>query len=163
TSPSVDNLQSFFRHAAEALADRVESRSESELVLPGGQAMRFLPVPELPARKPEAEVVMVDEAAGLPASWLREVLLGWPRVAFASTVHGYEGTGRGFAIRFRQVLDRETPHWQSVELKQPVRWAQGDPLERVLFRRFLVGARGPESGKRRPRAGTVGPREAAQG
>src|SRR5690554_1569923 len=74
TSPSVDSLQSFFRHAAEVLGDRVESRSESELVLPGGQAIRFLPVPELLAQKPEAEVGVVEEAAGLPASWLREVL-----------------------------------------------------------------------------------------
>ena len=162
TSPSVDNLQSFFRHAAEVMGDRVESRSESELVLPGGQAIRFLPVPELLAQKPEAEVVMVDEAAGLPASWLREVLLGWPRVAFASTVHGYEGTGRGFAIRFRQVLDREAPHWQSVELNQPVRWAQGDPLERVLFRMFLLGARGPDSSKPKPGAVSVEPWNPAQ-
>src|SRR5690554_2450933 len=162
TSPSVDSLQSFFRHAAEVLGDRVESRSESELVLPGGQAIRFLPVPELLAQKPEAEVVMVDEAAGLPASWLREVLLGWPRVAFASTVHGYEGTGRGFAIRFRQVLDREAPHWQSVELNQPVRWAQGDPLERVLFRLFLLGARGPDSSKPKPGAVSVEPWNPAQ-
>src|SRR5690554_5042944 len=162
TSPSVDSLQSFFRHAAEVLGDRVEGRSELELVLPGGQAIRFLPVPELLAQKPEAEVVMVDEAAGLPASWLREVLLGWPRVAFASTVHGYEGTGRGFAIRFRQVLDRETPHGQSVELNQPVRWAQGDPLERVLFRMFLLGARGPDTSKPEPGAVHVEPWNPAQ-
>ena len=74
----------------EVMGDRVESRSESELARRAA-GDRFLPVPELLAQKPEAEVVMVDEAAGLPASWLREVLLGWPRVAFAST-HGYEGT-----------------------------------------------------------------------
>src|SRR5690606_17343249 len=101
------------------------------------QVVQFLPVQELLLHKPRAEVVMVDEAAGLPAHWLRDVLLGWPRVAFASTVHGYEGTGRGFSIRFRQVLDRETPHWQAIGLQQPVRWASGDPLERLVSELFL--------------------------
>src|SRR5690606_21368648 len=111
------------------------------------QVVQFLPVQELLLHKPRAEVVMVDEAAGLPAHWLRDVLLGWPRVAFASTVHGYEGTGRGFSIRFRQVLDRETPHWQAIGLQQPVRWASGDPLERLVSELFLLAADSPEGVK----------------
>ncbi|MBJ6136562.1 tRNA(Met) cytidine acetyltransferase TmcA [Marinobacter litoralis] len=140
TSPSVDNLASFFRHAAETLGERLAERRDDALVMEGGSSIRYLAVQDLLAEKPDAEVVMVDEAAGVPAHWLREVLLGWPRVAFASTVHGYEGTGRGFAIRFRQVLDRETPHWRSISLNQPVRWAAGDPLERLVSELFLLSA-----------------------
>ncbi|MFV8569746.1 tRNA(Met) cytidine acetyltransferase TmcA [Marinobacter sp. SBS5] len=145
TSPSVDNLTSFFRHAAETLGERLAERRDDELVVEGGPSIRYLSVQDLLTNKPEAEVVMVDEAAGVPAHLLREVLLGWPRVAFASTVHGYEGTGRGFAIRFRQVLDRETPHWQSASLQQPVRWAEGDPLERLVSDLFLLSADSPKA------------------
>ncbi|RMJ03126.1 tRNA(Met) cytidine acetyltransferase TmcA [Marinobacter litoralis] len=144
TSPAVDNLTSFFRHAAETLGERLAERRDDALVMEGGASIRYLPVQDLLADKPDAEVVMVDEAAGVPAHWLREVLLGWPRVAFASTVHGYEGTGRGFAIRFRQVLDRETPQWQSVSLHEPVRWAAGDPLERLVSDLFLLSANSPK-------------------
>jgi len=147
TSPSVDNLRSFFRHAADRLGGHLATQSDTELVTAGGQVVQFLPVQELLLHKPRAEVVMVDEAAGLPAHWLRDVLLGWPRVAFASTVHGYEGTGRGFSIRFRQVLDRETPHWQAIGLQQPVRWASGDPLERLVSELFLLAADSPEGVK----------------
>ncbi|QBM18867.1 tRNA(Met) cytidine acetyltransferase TmcA [Marinobacter sp. JH2] len=144
TSPSVDNLTSFFRHAAERLGERLVERRDDALVMEGGSSIRYLSVQDLLADKPDAEVVMVDEAAGVPAHWLREVLLGWPRVAFASTVHGYEGTGRGFAIRFRQVLDRETPHWQSVHVTEPVRWADGDPLEKLVSALFLLSADSPK-------------------
>ncbi|HLV77703.1 MAG TPA: GNAT family N-acetyltransferase [Marinobacter sp.] len=143
TAPVVDSLQSFFHHAAMVLGAQLQRRSAGLLVLHDGRRIRFVPVPELLAERPGAEVVMVDEAAAIPAHWLQQILTGWPRVAFASTVHGYEGTGRGFAIRFRQVLDRITPHWQAITLNEPVRWAANDPLERLLFRLFLLTASGP--------------------
>ncbi|WP_323750562.1 tRNA(Met) cytidine acetyltransferase TmcA [Marinobacter sp.] len=145
TSPSVDNLTSFFRHAADRLGERLAEQNDDALVMEEGQSIRYLSVQDLLVNKPEAEVVMVDEAAGVPAHWLRDVLLAWPRVAFASTVHGYEGTGRGFAIRFRQVLDRETPHWQTVSLTQPVRWAAADPLEQLVSDLFLLSAESPKA------------------
>lgn len=143
TAPSRANLHSLFRHAIFELADDLAQQSEDELITRGGQCLSFVAVPELLSERPEAEVVLVDEAAGLPAHWLRDILLGWPRVAFASTVHGYEGSGRGFAIRFRDVLDRETPHWRSIALQQPIRWAPGDPLENLIFDLFLLSAEGP--------------------
>ncbi len=143
TAPARDNLNSLFRHAAIELADDLAQQTDVELTARGGQRLSFIAVPELLSERPEAEVVLVDEAAGLPAQWLREILLGWPRVAFASTVHGYEGTGRGFAIRFRDVLDRETPQWRAMSIQQPVRWAPGDPLEKLIFELFLLSAESP--------------------
>jgi len=140
TAPSRSNLESFFRHAALELAEELADAFPDELVTRAGHRLRFMPVPDMLAARPAAEVVLVDEAAGLPAHWLRDILLGWPRVAFATTVHGYEGTGRGFSIRFREVLDRETPHWRQFTLHQPVRWAAADPLERLVFRLFLLAA-----------------------
>lgn len=90
-------------------------------------------------------MILVDEAAALPAPLLKSILLGWPRVAFATTVHGYEGAGRGFAIRFRQVLEQSTPHWQAATLTEPVRWARGDPLETLITQLFLLAADGSGS------------------
>lgn len=142
SAPSKQNVETLFRHARVALGDQLASASSGELMTRGGGRLRYLPIRELLGSRPEAEVVLVDEAAAIPAPLLKAVLLGWPRVAFSTTVHGYEGAGRGFAIRFRQVLDRATPHWQSLSLNEPVRWAEGDPLEALVSELFILAADG---------------------
>ncbi len=140
TAPSRANVNALFEHARQSLGAEVQDAREERIVTGSGALLRFLPIRELLSEKPEAEVIMVDEAAAIPVSLLKRVLLGWPRVAFASTVHGYEGAGRGFAVRFRQILEQATPQWQSQTLSRPVRWATHDPLERLIFRLFLLGA-----------------------
>lgn len=145
TAPSEQNVETLFRHAREALAGQLDHASAGTLTTRSGGRLRYVPVRELLALRPEAEVVLVDEAAALPAPLLKSILLGWPRVAFATTVHGYEGAGRGFAIRFRQVLEQSTPHWQSVTLTEPVRWAGSDPLEALISQLFLLAADGSGS------------------
>ncbi|WP_342595438.1 GNAT family N-acetyltransferase [Salinicola lusitanus] len=89
-------------------------------------------VPALAARDIDAQsppTLFVDEAAAIPAARLVDWLGRFPRIAFATTVHGYEGTGRGFEIRLREALDRLTPEWRRLPLDTPIRWAAGDPLE----------------------------------
>jgi len=55
-------------------------------------------------------------------------------------VHGYEGTGRGFVLRFKMLLDSNTRGWNSCTLKEPIRWAPDDPLERFLFDALVLDA-----------------------
>ena len=146
TAPGRDCVETLFRHAARTLGSALAAHTEDRLTTVDGGQIRFLPLQALLEQRPEAEVVLVDEAAAIPAQRLKAVLLGWPRVAFCSTVHGYEGTGRGFAVRFRAVLDRQTPHWQALTLTTPIRWSPQDPLEPLLARLFLLSASG-EAGK----------------
>lgn len=80
--------------------------------------------------------LFVDEAASIPAARLTSWLQHFPRIAFATTVHGYEGTGRGFEVRLRDALDRLTPEWKRLTLQTPIRWGAGDPLE-ALTRELL--------------------------
>ncbi|MFW5823434.1 MAG: tRNA(Met) cytidine acetyltransferase TmcA, partial [Marinobacter sp.] len=145
-SPRRESVATLFHHAAAELGDTGDV--DGRLALETGASLTWYPVDELLARRPEAGLVMVDEAAAIPAPLLRQILLGWPRVVFASTVHGYEGSGRGFNLRFRAVLGRETPQWQSLTLEQPVRWASTDPLEPLVHRLFLLAAEGRAAGER---------------
>lgn len=155
TAPSEQNVDTLFRHAREALAGELDQVSAGMLTTRSGGRLSYVPIRDLLALRPEAEVVLVDEAAALPAPLLKSVLLGWPRVAFASTVHGYEGAGRGFAIRFRQVLDQSTPQWKAVTLSEPVRWARGDLLEALVTRLFLLAADGASSGENEDNGGEL--------
>ncbi|AVV33933.1 hypothetical protein C8233_09950 [Halomonas sp. SF2003] len=88
--------------------------------------------------------LFVDEAATIPTPLLKGYLAHFPRIAFATTVHGYEGTGRGFQLRFRHHLERQCPGWQALEMTTPVRWTPGDPLEALTDDLLLLSAQPPE-------------------
>ena len=92
----------------------------------------------------QSDILVIDEAAALPLPILKKLLRKFPRVILATTVHGYEGAGRGFAIRLRQWLDTEQFSSQWLRLEQPVRWLQGDPLELLCDQIFLFKAALPE-------------------
>ncbi|APE30573.1 tRNA cytosine(34) acetyltransferase TmcA [Halomonas aestuarii] len=108
--------------------------------------VRFLAPDELANLAERGEVggpgrlLLVDEAAAIPAPLLGDWLDAFPRIAFATTVHGYEGSGRGFALRFRERLERQTPDWRECHLAEPIRWARGDPLEALTASLLLLDA-----------------------
>ncbi|MFI8416522.1 tRNA(Met) cytidine acetyltransferase TmcA [Serratia sp. NPDC078593] len=77
--------------------------------------------------------LLVDEAAAIPAPLLQALIGYFPRVLLTTTVQGYEGTGRGFLLKFCAGL----PNWQPLALSQPMRWAAGDPLERLIDHALL--------------------------
>jgi len=91
------------------------------------------------------DVLLVDEAAALSVPVLQRLAATAPAVAFATTVHGYEGTGQGFAIRFREHLQRREGRFAECTLEQPIRWAPDDPVEAWARDVFLLDAGpGPE-------------------
>ena len=83
-------------------------------------------------------LVLVDEAAAIPVAVLTKLLQHSNRLVFASTVHGYEGSGRGFELRFRDRLTHSMPQWRELRLRAPVRWAPDDPLEALINSAFLL-------------------------
>ena len=95
----------------------------------------------------KGQVLLVDEAAAIPVPTLTKLLQHFPRVAFSTTIHGYEGTGQGFSVRFKGVLNRETPNWKSIHLTKPIRWSDNDPLEALLFNLLMLDAEAVPSEK----------------
>ena len=87
---------------------------------------------------PVGDVLLVDEAAAIPIPLLLKLLQHYPRCVFSTTLHGYEGSGRGFVLRFQKALEVLAPGWQALRLQQPMRWAADDPLEQAINRWLLL-------------------------
>ncbi|WP_051686105.1 GNAT family N-acetyltransferase [Rheinheimera texasensis] len=100
--------------------------------------LQFWPVDRLLAEQPSADLLLIDEAAAIPAPQLQALTESYSRVVFATTEHGYEGTGRGFQLRFQQYLQQHRPGWRKLVLQQPIRYGRQDPLEQLIFRSFLL-------------------------
>ena len=138
TAPRLAAVEPLFQHALKLLPDAISHAGhlqwdESEI--------KFVAPDELCASLPAADLLLVDEAAAIPASILQPLLKHYSRIVFSTTTHGYEGTGRGFAVRFRQTLNEQTPDWSELVLQEPIRWAQNDPLEKFVFDSLLLNAK----------------------
>lgn len=118
-----------------------ESSCREVLRFAGGRA-RFVPLGALVRDGTAFDVIVVDEAARLPVPTLQRLVRRHPeaRIAFASTVRGYEGTGRGFVLRFLEWLARQERPLERLTLEAPIRWAPQDPLERLVFDALLLDA-----------------------
>ncbi|MFB6140089.1 MAG: tRNA(Met) cytidine acetyltransferase TmcA [Halosimplex sp.] len=101
--------------------------------------VRFAPPTDAADRPADPDVLVVDEAAALPVRLL-ERFLDAPAVAFATTIHGYEGAGRGFSVRFRDRLAESAFDVRDVSMGDPIRYAAGDPVEVWAFRALLLDA-----------------------
>ncbi|HDN3031805.1 TPA: tRNA cytosine(34) acetyltransferase TmcA [Escherichia coli] len=93
-----------------------------------GEKFRFIASDALLASDEQADWLVVDEAAAIPAPLLHQLVSRFPRTLLTTTVQGYEGTGRGFLLKFCARF----PHLHRFELQQPIRWAQGCPLEKMV-------------------------------
>ncbi|OYT41631.1 MAG: tRNA(Met) cytidine acetyltransferase [Candidatus Aenigmarchaeota archaeon ex4484_224] len=90
------------------------------------------------------DLVVVDEAAGIPISFLYRIIKKFRKTIFSSTIHGYEGAGRGFSIKFLKGIKKENlAKIFEDEMKEPIRYAENDPVEEFLFDVLLLDAEPP--------------------
>ena len=120
-----------FKHARQVLGEQDQALLKRLEFFAPDDLLRTLPVTSL---------LLVDEAAAIAAPLLERMLKRYSRIVYASTIHGYEGTGRGFAVRFRDTLKKRTPKWQGLTMVEPVRWRAKDPLEAFVFQALLLNA-----------------------
>ena len=137
TAPSLKAIEPVFSHALQRL-DTCEVINATHIGYQGG-SLRFVAPDELLKSKPDCDLLLVDEAAAIPIPMLKSMVGSYHRMVFSTTVHGYEGSGRGFGIKFEAWLAEHRPGWKGYKLEQPIRWSNNDPLERWLFDCFLLG------------------------
>jgi tRNA(Met) cytidine acetyltransferase len=143
TGPRLSATTMVFKHA--------QSNLQSAQYTPGNISidtgcLEFLAPDVLCREKPPCNLLLIDEAAAIPATILKQLLHHYARVVFATTTYGYEGTGRGFAVKFQETLNRDAPGWQALAMDLPVRWAPHDPVESFVFRCLCLDAAVTETG-----------------
>jgi tRNA(Met) cytidine acetyltransferase len=91
----------------------------------------------------DADWLIIDEAAAIPAPMLSELIAAFVRVLLTTTVQGYEGTGRGFLLKFCASLSQ----WQDLRLNAPIRWSSADTLEPFISDLLLFDEPLPVAGQ----------------
>lgn len=120
----------------------------------------------------QAELVVIDEAAAIPLPLVRK-LMGPYLVFMASTINGYEGTGRSLSLKLikqlreqsrsasstgegTELADRSTGRaskeefqagrkLREITLSEPIRYAQGDAVEKWLNTLLCLDATLPKA------------------
>ena len=143
TAPSFACAETVFKHAHLRLAV-VEQAHRHQLHV-GASRLEFVAADKIVSDAVNFDFIIVDEAAAIPAPILTALVACHNRLVFATTIHGYEGTGRGFEIKFKQTLTKKMPQWRDYHLEQPIRWAIDDPLEAWIFKALLLSAQAPNT------------------
>jgi len=145
TAPEYRSAEEVFVRAEALLRDldalgAVDGDPPRTVHAESGGRVRFARPLEAADRPGDPDAVLVDEAAALPVRLL-ERFLEADRAAFVTTVHGYEGAGRGFDVRFRDRLAESSLDTVEAHFREPIRYAPGDPVEVWAFRALLLDAR----------------------
>ena len=140
TAPSLNTTNIIFKHIQESLPSFVVKRGLAFSEKTQNKKIKFHAPDDLIVNNISADILFVDEAASIPVSVLISLLDRYPLCVFATTVHGYEGTGRGFAVKFFQYLDKHKAGWRKISMQSPIRWPENDPLEQWIFKLFCLDA-----------------------
>ncbi|MDN3651885.1 GNAT family N-acetyltransferase [Thalassotalea ponticola] len=137
-APHPQSLQIYYQQLQRMIPDL---RRHNHRLSRDSSSVEFVPIDVLIKQTQSASVILVDEAAGFPVPLLVELANKYQRLVFSSTVHGYEGAGRGFSQKFLPTLGQPGEHFRHLHLAQPIRWRHDDQLERYCFDSFLLDAK----------------------
>lgn len=131
------NLTVFFHQLRRSLFQSLNDEHQVNRFI---ECVEFRPVDELIREPAPHTLVLIDEAAAIPVPMLNEIAHCYKRSVFSTTIHGYEGAGRGFSHKFLKQLQQSNSKTQVLHINQPVRWSQGCPLEALTFDALLLNA-----------------------
>ncbi len=153
TAPSLSNVQSLMDLALKAaeslnLSPRPVKRRGKTIEIQGnGFSLEYWEPATIP--KLQGDIIIVDEASGIHVPLLHKIWKAHRRIIFAATIHGYEGAGRGFNVRFlKKIKDDQNTILRLIDMNEPIRYARDDPIERWLFDVLLLDAEPAELDKK---------------
>ncbi|TMX43889.1 DEAD/DEAH box helicase [Vibrio rotiferianus] len=138
TAPNIKAVEPVYQHALRLLS--TAQRVKKDRLEAGQGYIQFIAPDELLCSLPDCDLLLIDEAAAIPVPMLKQITEHYHRLVFSSTIHGYEGCGRGFTLKFVEWLKEQRPGMKSLHLQQPIRWSANDKLETWLYEAFLLNA-----------------------
>ncbi|VDN06005.1 unnamed protein product [Thelazia callipaeda] len=175
TSPSPDNLKTLFEFVVKGLeAMNYEEHIDFELIQSTNkeynkalvrinifkghrQVIQYID-PRDSVKLSQAELVVIDEAAAIPLPIVKRLIAGPYLVFLASTINGYEGTGRSLSLKLLQQLREQAAgllkdHKEGqvvvavkgrtlheLALEESIRYKPGDQIEAWLNRILCLNA-----------------------
>jgi len=142
TAPSFSNVETlleFLKKGLKALGINFKEKAKGKVIQTKKCIVEFKLPPQLVERN--YDLVAVDEAAGVYVTLLYKIMNKYPRLVFSTTIHGYEGAGRTFSVRFLKKL-KENPNLSVIEFKmhEPIRYSKDDPVEKFIYDALLLDA-----------------------
>lgn len=83
------------------------------------------------------DILFIDEAASIPINFLKK-LLEMRLVVMASTIGGYEGTGRVLRTKLQEYITEKSLKLTSCLMDDPIRYAKNDPVEEWLNKSLIL-------------------------
>ncbi|KAM3721607.1 RNA cytidine acetyltransferase [Dirofilaria immitis] len=175
TSPAADNLKTLFEFVIKGLeAMNYEEHTDFELIQSTNkqynkalvrinifkgrrQVIQYID-PHDSIKLSQAELVVIDEAAAIPFPVVRNLISGPYLVFLASTISGYEGTGRSLSLKLLQQLREQAVGLlkdgknqqvlaavkgralHELVLEESIRYKPGDQIETWLNRVLCLNA-----------------------
>jgi tRNA(Met) cytidine acetyltransferase len=91
------------------------------------QMINFYALDALLTQRPDAGILIVDEAASVPLSQLKRLISYYDLVVLSSTQDGYEGSGQGYRLKLPHIINDLGRACKVMALTQPMRWQTNDP------------------------------------
>ncbi len=132
-APKRKNLDTFFKHF-NAEFD-LQNKQQNTLL-----KISFYAPDTLLKKMPDLDLLFIDEAAAIALPILEKIICSFSKIIFSTTVHGYEGAGRGFFLRFSKILKHHNHHSLNKTLSTPIRYSENDPLEAAVSKLLMLDA-----------------------
>ena len=165
TAPSPENLKTFFEFVIKGL-NQLNFIEHKDYVIQEGinefkgvivnitinknhkQVIRYITPTDILIFQ-MAELVIIDEAAAIPLNIVKRIMPDC-LTFMASTIQGYEGTGRSLSIKLIDNLRNNQDNingrlLKEVTLNQAIRYADNDPIESWLNDLLLLDATNVDS------------------
>ncbi len=144
TAPELENAQTLLKFAEIALKRlkyKIKRTRDRDLVILDAKKIKFVYVRVSKILQEKAEILAVDEAAGIHVPILNQLIKNFDKIVFSTTIHGYEGAGRGFNVKFLQNAKKKALiKIEEINMEEPIRYAENDPIEKWLYDTLLLDA-----------------------
>ncbi|KAH8235717.1 hypothetical protein KR032_006117 [Drosophila birchii] len=86
-----------------------------------------------------ADLLLIDEAAAIPLPLVKK-MIGPYLVFMASTINGYEGTGRSLSLKLISQLQKDNNARPPLKLEESIRYRENDDIEKWLINLLCLDA-----------------------